>query len=67
MAGCGLLFVSLGWYTVKLFLIWAVIGLVVYFIYSRRRSHLAPGNAPVHGGPQLEPAPTFHEGPDPGP
>ncbi|HWT15698.1 MAG TPA: amino acid permease, partial [Patescibacteria group bacterium] len=29
MAGCALLFVSLGWYTIKLFLIWAVIGLVV--------------------------------------
>lgn len=43
MAGCALLFVSLGWYTIKLFLIWAVIGLVVYFGYSRGRSHLANG------------------------
>ncbi len=45
MAGCALLFVSLGWYTIKLFLIWAVIGLVVYFTYSRRRSHIARGDA----------------------
>jgi APA family basic amino acid/polyamine antiporter len=43
MAGCALLFVSLGLYTIKLFLIWAVIGLVVYFAYSRQRSHLHNG------------------------
>lgn len=67
MAGCALLFVSLGWYTIKLFLIWAVVGLVVYFIYSRRRSHLAPGNEHLQHGPPLEPAPVFHEGPNPGP
>ncbi len=42
-AGCTLLFFSLGWYTIKLFLIWAVIGLVVYFAYSRSRSILAHG------------------------
>ena len=45
MAGCALLFFSLGWYTIKLFLIWAVIGLVVYFAYSRSRSHIARGDA----------------------
>jgi APA family basic amino acid/polyamine antiporter len=45
MGGCALLFVSLGWYTIKLFLIWAVIGLVVYFGYSRRHSHLANGTS----------------------
>jgi APA family basic amino acid/polyamine antiporter len=67
MAGCLLLFVSLGWYTIKLFLIWAVIGLVVYFLYSRRRSALAPGHAPLPITEKLEPAPIFHEGPDPGP
>ena len=43
MAGCALLFVSLGWYTIQLFLIWAVIGIAVYFLYSRKRSHLANG------------------------
>ena len=47
MAGCALLFVSLGLYTIKLFLIWAVIGLVVYFAYSRQRSHLANGTEHV--------------------
>jgi basic amino acid/polyamine antiporter, APA family len=41
MAGCVLLFVSLGAYTIELFFAWATIGLAVYFIYSRSRSHLA--------------------------
>jgi APA family basic amino acid/polyamine antiporter len=71
MGGCLLLFFSLGWYTIKLFLIWAAIGLAAYFLYSRRRSHLAPGNeALLHGlppGPKLEPEPLVHEGPSPGP
>ncbi|MBC7658029.1 MAG: amino acid permease, partial [Frankiaceae bacterium] len=43
MAGCALLFVSLGLYTIKLFFGWAVIGLIVYFAYSRNRSHLHRG------------------------
>ena len=43
MAGCALLFVSLGLYTIKLFFAWAVIGLIVYFAYSRQRSHLHRG------------------------
>jgi APA family basic amino acid/polyamine antiporter len=41
VAGCLLLFVSLGAYTVKVFFIWAGIGLVVYFSYARSRSHFA--------------------------
>jgi len=41
MAGCLMLFFSLGWYTIKLFLAWFVIGLVVYFLYARSRSLLA--------------------------
>ncbi|MEJ7746470.1 MAG: amino acid permease [Luteimonas sp.] len=68
MAGCALLFFSLGTKTILLFLAWAAIGLVVYFLISRRTSHLAPGNEHLqHAGPTLEPAPSFHEGPDPGP
>jgi APA family basic amino acid/polyamine antiporter len=44
MAGCLLLFFSLGWNpTIKYFCIWAVIGLVVYFAYSRRTSYLGLG------------------------
>jgi APA family basic amino acid/polyamine antiporter len=69
-----LLFFSLGWNpTIKFFCGWAIIGLVVYFLYARRRSHLAPGNEQllhaghVHGAPVLEPDPILREGPDPGP
>lgn len=43
IAGCALLFFSLGSYTIKLFTGWAVIGLIVYFAYSRSRSHLGNG------------------------
>ena len=72
LAGCVLLFFSLGWNpTIKFFCVWALIGLVVYFLYARRRSHLAPGNEhllhahdhDVH----LAPDPLVHQGPDPGP
>jgi APA family basic amino acid/polyamine antiporter len=41
MAGCALLFFSLGLYTIKLFCIWAIIGVAVYFLYSRKHSHHA--------------------------
>jgi len=67
IAGCVLLFFSLGWNpTIKFFCIWAVIGLAIYFGYARRRSALAPGNA-ERPGEKLEAAPVFHEGPEPGP
>jgi APA family basic amino acid/polyamine antiporter len=45
MAGCALLFVSLGWSTIRLFLAWATIGLILYFGYARQRSHLAKPQA----------------------
>ena len=70
MGGCVLLFFSLGWNpTIKYFLIWAAIGLAVYFVYARRRSHLAPGNEQLlHGyAPALPPDPLVHEGPATGP
>lgn len=41
MAGCALLFVSLGAYTIKLFFGWAIIGVVAYYLYGRHHSHLA--------------------------
>ncbi|GAB1595581.1 amino acid permease [Lysobacter claricitrinus] len=44
LAGCVLLFFSLGWDpTIKFFCAWAVLGLIVYFLFARRRSHLAHG------------------------
>ena len=45
MAGCALLFVSLGWGTIKLFLYWAITGLVIYFGYARKHSHLGKEQA----------------------
>ncbi len=48
IAGCVYLFWSLGVDTKLMFLGWAVIGLVVYFLYSRRRSHVGLGLDEVH-------------------
>jgi basic amino acid/polyamine antiporter, APA family len=48
IAGCVYLFFSLSWETIRLFLIWASIGLVVYFAYSRHRSHVGLGLDEVH-------------------
>jgi APA family basic amino acid/polyamine antiporter len=63
LAGCALLFVSLGWNpTIYFFCIWAVAGLITYFLFARRNSALAPGNAELPGE-KLEAAPRFHEGP----
>jgi APA family basic amino acid/polyamine antiporter len=70
IAGCVLLFFSLGWNpTIKFFCFWAVVGLVVYFAYARRRSHLAPGNeALLHASSEpLPPDPLVQEGPSSGP
>ena len=46
MIGCILLFVSLGFYTITLFLAWAAIGVRVYAYYGRRNSHIARAAAP---------------------
>lgn len=44
VAGCALLFFSLGWNpTIKFFCFWAVVGLIVYFAWSRKNSNLARG------------------------
>ncbi|HKX79099.1 MAG TPA: amino acid permease [Novosphingobium sp.] len=42
------LFFSLSWYTLSLFAGWAIIGLIVYFGYSRRHSHVGLGRVEVH-------------------
>jgi basic amino acid/polyamine antiporter, APA family len=44
--GCLLLFANLSLYTVSLFFGWAIIGLVVYYTYGYRKSHLARGTEP---------------------
>ncbi|WP_395616481.1 amino acid permease [Sphingorhabdus sp.] len=43
--GCVFLFFQLSGYTELMFLGWTTIGLVVYFLYSRRRSHVGRGIA----------------------
>jgi len=41
LMGCALLFISLGWDpTIKYFLIWGLVGLVVYYLYGYHKSHL---------------------------
>ncbi len=46
--GCIYLFYKLGTETKLMFVIWAVIGLFVYFGYSQRRSHVGLGVIDVH-------------------
>jgi APA family basic amino acid/polyamine antiporter len=46
--GCIYLFISLGMETKLMFVGWAAVGLVVYFGYSRRRSHVGRGIVDVH-------------------
>lgn len=43
--GCVFLFFQLSGYTELMFLGWTLIGLIVYFLYSRRRSHVGRGIA----------------------
>ena len=37
------LIVSLPWVTLVRFVVWLAVGLVIYFLYSRRKSHLQRG------------------------
>ncbi|HQD98928.1 MAG TPA: amino acid permease, partial [Novosphingobium sp.] len=46
--GCVYLFWSLSGYTKLLFVGWAAVGLVVYYTYSRSRSHVGRGIVDVH-------------------
>jgi APA family basic amino acid/polyamine antiporter len=48
IAGCLLLFFSLGIESKMLFLVWTVIGLVIYFLYGYRTSHVGRGLVEVH-------------------
>jgi APA family basic amino acid/polyamine antiporter len=56
--GCLYLFFSLSFYTLALFVGWAVIGLIVYYGYSRRNSHVGRGLVEVHEtDPDVPPQP----------
>jgi basic amino acid/polyamine antiporter, APA family len=46
--GCVYLFFSLSAITIQLFFGWAAVGLVVYYLYSRSRSHVGRGLDEVH-------------------
>ncbi|MBA3677375.1 MAG: amino acid permease [Sphingosinicella sp.] len=46
--GCIYLFISLSTDTKLMFFGWAIIGLIVYFAYSRGRSHVGQGQMEVH-------------------
>ena len=48
IVGCLYLFFSLSGPTILLFVGWALVGLVVYFAYSRSRSHVGRGFVEVH-------------------
>jgi len=52
IAGCIYLFFSLSTYTLLLFAGWAVLGLLVYFTYSRHHSHVGRGIVDV---PETDP------------
>ncbi|QAU23433.1 amino acid permease [Dyella sp. M7H15-1] len=45
--GCLLLFVNLPLKTMEVFFGWGVVGLVVYYLYGHRKSHLANGTEPT--------------------
>lgn len=67
--GCGYLFWSLSGYTKLLFVGWAVIGLIVYFGYSRSRSHVGRGIVDVpedDAGIPPQPVPPMPGAPTPG-
>ncbi len=48
VVGSAYLFCSLPWKTITFFGIWAIAGLLVYFLYSRSRSHVGLGRTEVH-------------------
>lgn len=65
IAGCLLLFFSLGIESKELFAVWTLVGLVFYFLYGFRKSHIARGVVEV---PELAPdaPPSVGIGPLPG-
>ncbi|NOW43907.1 APA family basic amino acid/polyamine antiporter [Novosphingobium sp. SG751A] len=48
IAGCLYLFLSLSKATITLFIGWGIVGLFVYYFYSRSRSHVGRGLVEVH-------------------
>jgi APA family basic amino acid/polyamine antiporter len=53
--GCIVLYFSLPWLAILVLPVWGAIGLLLYFGYSRSRSHLGRGHVEVHEGEPGEP------------
>jgi len=69
IAGCLYLFISLDDKSKLLFFVWAAIGLIVYFAYSRSRSHVGQGIVDVpeaDDGAPPQPVPPMPDAPTPG-
>ena len=69
MAGTAFLFASLSNQTLQYFLIWTVIGLVVYFLYGWKRSNMARGVIETHETDEdapPQPVPPMPGAPTPG-
>ena len=67
--GCVYLFFSLSGYTLELFAGWAILGLLVYFGYSRSHSHVGRGIVETHEddpGIPPQPVPPMPGAPTPG-
>ena len=67
--GCLYLFVSLDVKSQQLFAGWAIVGLIVYFGYSRSRSHVGRGIVEVHeadADAPPQPVPPMPDAPTPG-
>jgi APA family basic amino acid/polyamine antiporter len=67
--GCVYLFFSLSGPTIMLFFGWAAVGLLVYFAYSRSRSHVGRGIVEVHeedADVPPQPVPPLPDAPTPG-
>jgi APA family basic amino acid/polyamine antiporter len=67
--GCIYLFFSLSGYTLSLFAGWAIVGLFVYFLYSRSHSHVGRGIVEVHEDDSdipPQPVPPMPDAPTPG-
>ena len=53
--GCLVLFLSLGIQSKLLFVVWTAIGLVLYFLYGYRHSHVGRGIIEVDDDPEMQP------------
>jgi APA family basic amino acid/polyamine antiporter len=53
--GCLYLYVSLDWASILVLPVWGAVGLLIYFAYSRSRSHVGRGITDVVDNPAMQP------------